>query len=308
MPVPPVVFSINETRLQYARFEISNGGFELADHHSVNLDPELFAVGPVGGPIHDPEVFRSAVAELQERIDGDVREASLILPDPWLRTALVESDDLPRKGEAREEVLKWKLQRIVPFRVEELRVRGTVTTPRSKAGSGRVLLGFGLETLFRQFEGVFDDRGIHLGYISSETLTLLSAVRDVLQGVELGAVAFVSPRGYSLTFIMDGEPILHRFKALPQMAGDDLPLHLVDRDLKLTDMYLQEQFPGGTIGRLLLIGPPEIEETWLGWLESGFGIPAHPVRIENLPLSLGGSEVPLYEVATLLGAVRQEVA
>jgi len=308
MPVTPVVFSVDETRLRYARFENRGLGFELVDHHAVNLEPELFAVGPVGGPMHDPEIFRSAVAELQEKIDGDVKEGSLILPDPWLRIALVESDDLPRKGEARDEVLKWKLQRIVPFRVEELRVRGTGTNPRSRVGSGRVLLGFGLESLLRQFEGVFDDRGIHLGYISSESLTLLSAVRDVLAGVELGAVAFVSPRGYSLTFVMDGEPVLHRFKALPQMGGDEPPQHMVERDLKLTNMYLQDQFPGGEIGRLLLIGPQEIEDKWLEWLASGFGLPAHAVRIENLPLSVGGAEVPLYEVATLLGAARQEVA
>ncbi len=308
MPLPPAVFSVDETQLRFARFERQSFGYELADYQAVDLDPDLFAAGPVGGPIHDPERFRSAVAELQEGMEGEVQEGSLILPDPWLRIALVESEDLPRKGEAREEVLKWKLQRTVPFRVEELRVRGTMTSPRNRFGNGRVLLGFGLEGLLRQLEGVFEDRGIHLGYISSESLTLLSAVRDVLSGVELGAVAFVSTRGYSLTFVLHGEPVLHRFKALPQMAGDEPPQQLVERDLKLTKMYLGEQFPGGEIGRLLLIGPREIEERWLGWLAGGFGLAAHPLRLENLPLSTAGTEVPLCEVATLLGAARQEVA
>jgi len=308
MPMPPAVFSVDETQLRFARFERQSIGYELADYQTVDLDPDLFAVGPVGGPIHDPERFRSAVAELQEGMDGEVKEGSLILPDPWLRIALVESEDLPRKGDAREEVLKWKLQRTVPFRVEELRVRGTLTAPRTRFGDGRVLLGFGLEGLLRQLEGVFEDRGIHLGFISSESLTLLSAVRDVLGGVELGAVAFVSARGYSLTFVLHGEPVLHRFKALPQMAGDEPAKQLVDRDLNLTQMYLRDQFPGGEIGRLLLIAPQEIEERWLGWLAGGFGLPAHPLRLENLPLSTAGTEVPLFEVATMLGAARQEVA
>jgi len=309
MPVPPVVFAVDETRLRYARFESNGIGYELADYHVVDLDPDLFAAGPVGGPIHDPERFRSAVAELQQGMDGEVKEGSLILPDPWLRIALVDSEELPRQGQAREEVLKWKLQRIVPFRVEELRVRGTRAPARSRQEStGRILLGFGLESLLRQLEGVFGDRGIHLGYIASESLTLLSAVRDVLEGVELGAVAFVSPRGYSLTFVLRGEPVLHRFKALPQITGDGPPQQLVDRDLKLTKMYLQDQFPGAEIGRLLLIGPEAIEERWLGWLGGGFGLPAHALRMANLPLNTAGREVPLYEVATLLGAARQEVA
>lgn len=306
--MPGAIFSLEESQLRCARFERTGVGFLLADYQTVEIDPELFAAGPVGGPIHDPERFRVAIAELQQEMSEEVTEGSLILPDPWLRFALLESEDLPRQGSAREEVLRWKLQRTVPFRVEELRVRGTSSNPTRKSAPGRVLLGFGLESLLRQLEGAFEDRGIHLGYISSESLTLLSAVRDILEGVELGAVAYVSARGYSLTFILRGEPVLHRFKALPQMAGDEPPHQLVDRDLKLTQMYLRDQFPGGQIGRLLLVGPRSLEESWLEWLRAGFGVPAHPVRPENLPLSTAGAQVPLFEVASMLGAARQEVA
>ena len=307
--MPPVVFAVDENRLVYSRFENNDIGYQLVDYQVVDLDPDLFATGPVGGPIHDPEKFRAAVAELQQGFEAEVTEGSLILPDPWLRMALVESEDLPRKGSAREEVLKWKLQRIVPFRVEELRVRGTPGYPRPRQKSAaRVLVGFGLESLLHQLEGVFADRGIHLGYISSESLTLLSAVREVLDGVEMGAVAFVSPRGYSLTFVRRGEPVLHRFKALPQSVDDEPPLQLVDRDLRLTMTYLQDHYPGAEIGRLLLLGPRELEKRWLDWLSDGFGLPANALRMENLPLSTPGREVPLYQVATLLGAVRQEVA
>ena len=308
MSVPPYVFAVDENRLRYGRFERTGAGFELVDYQVVHLDPDLFAAGPLGGPIHDPERFRAVIADLQERIADEITEGSLILPDPWLRIALVENDEIPGKGEAREDVLKWKLQRLVPFRVEELRVRGTSHKTRSwQRSSHRTLLGFGLESLLRQLEGVFEDRGIHLGSISSESLTLLSAVRDILRDVELGAVAFVSARGYSLTFVLRGEPILHRFKALPQLAGDEPPPQLVGRDLKLTQMYLRDQFPAVEIGRLLLIGPSAIEERWLGWLASGFDRPAHVVRVEHLPLSSAGTEVPLHEVATMLGAARQEV-
>lgn len=306
--MPPFVFAADESRLRYARFEPSGAGFELANYQSVDLEPDLFATGPVGGPIHDPERFRTALSELLDGVGETVIEGNLILPDPWLRIALVESEQLPRKAEAREEILKWKLQRIVPFRVEELRVRGAASRPRARQESaGRVLLGFGLESLLRQMEGVFEDRGIHLGSISSESLTLLSALRDAMRDVELGAVAFVSARGYSLTFVLRGEPVLHRFKALPQLAGDEPPRQLVDRDLNLTGMYLRDQFPDAEIGRLLLVGPDEIEDRWLAWLSDGFGLPAHPVRVENLPLGMGGRDLPLYEVATLLGAARQEV-
>ena len=62
MPMPGAIFSLDEARLRFADFEHTSIGFTLADYQHVDLDPEMFAVGPVGGPIHDPERFRSAVA------------------------------------------------------------------------------------------------------------------------------------------------------------------------------------------------------------------------------------------------------
>jgi len=70
---------------------------------------------------------------------------------------------------------------------------------------------------------------------------------------------------------------------------------------------LRDQFPDAELGRLLLVGPDEIEDRWLAWLSSGFGLSAHAVRVEYLPLSMGGRDLPLFEIATLLGAARQEV-
>jgi hypothetical protein len=309
MPVPSAIFSVDDAEVRYARIEGGDMGFDLAESQSVGLEKDLFASGPVGGPIHDPEKFRSAVAELLEKVDEEVSEANLILPDPWLRIALVEGEDLPRRADAREEVLKWKLQRIVPFRVEELRVRGTALRSDSRQPSAeRVLLGFGLESLLRQLEGAFEDRGIHLGFISSESLTLLAAVQDLLAGVELAALAYVSRRGYSLTFALRGEPILHRYKALPQVAGDEPPRQLIDRDLHLTKTYLQDHFPNVQLRRLLLIAPQELEERWLDWLQTGFDHSAHAVRPENLPLSAGGIDMPIHELAPMLGAARYEIA
>ena len=121
-------------------------------------------------------------------------------------------------------------------------------------------------------------------------------------------MAYVSPRGYSLTFVLRGEPILHRFKALPQIAGDEPPEQLVDRDLRLTMNYIQDQLPDIELGRLLLIGPHEVEQRWQGWLQSGFGCAAHAVRPENLPLSAPQVEMPLHELAPMLGAARYEIA
>ena len=295
--------------MRFGHFARTDIGFELVDYRQVELEPELFAVGPLGGPIHDPVRFRSALDELLSDLAAPVEQASLILPDSWLRMAIADGEELPRSARERDEILRWKLQRIVPFRVEELRIRG-IDAANGYHGrdARRVVLGFGLETLLRQFEGVFIDRGIHIGFIANESLSLLSAVEELLRDVELSVVALISAAGYSLSFVYRGEPILHRFKALPQLAGDEPRQEIIDRDLRLTKVYLSDQIGEVSLGRVLLIGPPELEKSWHGWLGNTFELPVHTIQFENLVLDLADSNAPVHEVVTLFGAARQEIA
>lgn len=308
VPVPPNVFALDERRLRYARFGNLGERFHLEDYHEVSLGHELFAPGPLGGPMHDAERFRSVLAGLQALIPESETEASLVLPDSWLRLALVDGDELPRGDGNREEVLRWKLQRIVPFRVEELRIRGIDVGAGARAeGQQRVLLGFALESLLRQLEGVFTGRGVHLGFISNESLALLSGVQEALRDVALGAVVNISASGYALTVIVRDEPILHRFKALPQLSGDDPPSGLIEKDLELTALYVRERVADATVGRILLVGPNQLEARWIEWLERAFALPVFAIRPENVPLTVADDELPLHDILAMLGAARQEI-
>lgn len=308
VPIPPSVFAVDERRLRYARFGRPGVRFDLEDYHEVELEHDLFAPGALGGPLHDPERLRAVLVGMQGLIPESETEASLILPDSWLRLAIVDGEELPRSDGNREEVLRWKLQRIVPFRVEKLRIRGIEVASGTRTGAeSRVLVGFALETLVRQLETVFGGRGIHLGFVCNESLALLSGVQDALRDVALGAVVNLSASGYSLIFVHRGEPILHRFKALPQLSGEAPPAGLVEKDLQLTNLYLRERLPEATVGRILLIGPRQLEAQWLDWLGSAFDLPVYAIRSENVPLTLTDDQTPLQDIVTMLGAARQEI-
>ncbi len=308
VPVPPHVFALDSHRLRYARFHRNGGGLELTDYRTSDVDAELFAAGPLGGPMHDPELLRSLLSSLQGSLEGPISEASMVLPDAWLRLAFVEAEDLPKGSTARDEILRWKLQRMVPFRVEELRLEGVDAAEIPINGTiRRLLIGFALDTLLRQLEEAFAARGIHLGLVTNDSLGFLSAARDALRDVELGAVTVVSEAGYSLIFVLRGEPILQRFKALPQLAGDEPPVGLVQKDLKLTEIYLREQLTQSTLGRVLLVSPPEIEDRWVDWLSESFNQPAHVLRPEHIPLALPATSPSIHEFGPLFGVARMEV-
>jgi hypothetical protein len=325
---PPHVFALDGARLRYGQFLRDRQGFRCRSLREAALPRDAFHGGLLGGPLRDPGVFQGIVGGLVKSIPGGVRDASLVIPDAWLRVAFTESGDLPRTAEQRDEVLRWKLRRLVPFRVDELRVSAAEVPPLpDQEEPRRLLLGFAIEQLLAQIEGAFAAHGVRLGQISNASLSMLAALGPLhsLQVPRPGeltaltALTIVDEHGYSLVFVRGGSPILHRYKAFSGGSGgsggsgalpDGLRTGFVVRDLKLTRNFLDEHLPGVPLARVLLAAPPEHEPVWVDLLGEGLGEPAAPLDGRHLPpLRSEEGAVPTWrELAPMLGAARQEVA
>lgn len=310
VPAPPHVFALDGERLRYGQFVRDRHGFRLRAFRERALPRDPFQHGPLGGPLRDPAAFQALVAELVKGIPGGLREASLVLPDAWLRVTFTESGDLPKDAAGLDEVLRWKLRRLVPFRVDELRVSATEVPPvPGQEEPRRLLLGFAVEQLLAQIEDAFAAAGVRIGQISNVSLALLSAVQPAAPGA-FSALVLAGEEGYTLIFSRGGEPVLHRYKGFTGTLPEGSRASFVGRDLRLTRNFLDEHFPGAAIASVLLLSPPELEPSWLDRLEEGLGAPAAPVDGRHLPpLRAEESSVPPWRsLAPMLGAARQEVA
>lgn len=313
VPAPPHVFALDEAALRYGRFVQAGAGWELRELRRVELPADTFQSGLLGGPLREPAVFGERLAQLLGGLSAAVREASMVLPDAWMRIAFVESGDLPRSAEARDEVVRWKVKRLLPFRVDELRLAATEVEPLPQQGEPRrLLVAYALEALLGQLEEAFAARGVWLGRVTSESLALLPAVGEVLADAALGALAVVRTGGYTLLFTRRGEPVLYRFKSLDdtlatasQAAAANLQ-RTVERDLRLTRAFVVEQLPGLALDRVVLAAGDAGRE-WQQWLAAGLGRAGEPLEALRLPL-VSAERVGWMEVAPMLGAARQEVA
>ncbi len=290
--------------MSYARLERSGNGVALMESRSTEIPPGTFQEGLLGGPCRDPRLLHEKLGELIEGLSATVREASLVLPDAWLRIVFTDGGDLPRTGTDRDEVLKWKLKRLVPYRVEELRVRGSELTPYGATGSPRLMMAFALEGLLSQLEGVFEAEGIHLGQITNSALAGLDALSGVADD-GLKALTLVGHHDYTMVVARGGEPVLHRYKSL---QGSDGESELIRRDLRLTRTFLEQQLPDVPLAAVCLVAPREVEASWLAWLSEELEQPARPVAREHLPPLAGAESRPLGELVPLLGAALREVA
>jgi hypothetical protein len=308
VPAPPHVFALEPARLRYGRFAREGGGFRFVESHAVELPADAFQVGPLGGPARDADALRGRLALLLERLSQPVREASLVLPDAWLRIGFADAGELPRNDAARREVLRFKLHRQVPYRVEDLRVEATEVEPlagQSSEEPHRYVLGFGVEALLGQLEDVFAERAIHLGLLTNASLSTLAALRpadpDDLVGLLLGR-----EDGFVLGFARHRLPLVHRFKSwdgLPEAARAEL----VVRDLRLTRSFLEQNLPGQPLGKVVVSAAADGERGWLEWAEAGLGVAAEPLRREHLPHLLGELPAAWREAVPLLGAAALEI-
>lgn len=310
MPVPPHAFGVDGERLSYVRLERSGGGLTVAAFRAVDLAPETFHEGLLGGTMKDVRGFRAALAGLLAELPGPVKAASLVLPDAWLRVAFAESSELPPNGQAREDVLRFKLKRMVPFRVDELRVSGLEIEPLPRqAEPSRLLLGFGLEQLLAQLEDAFAAAGVELGQITSASLALLGAVTDGAEGNgPLTGLALVGPEGYTTVFARHGEPVLARYKATVEDLAPDARASMVRRDMRLTRSFVEEQLPELGLGPLVLSAPAGLAGPWGEWLAEGLLVPVETLAPRHLPAVSGLADFDLWRLAPLVGAATREVA
>lgn len=300
--VPPYVFSVAEGVLSYLSLA-EDGELYCQESWSVELSEDCFQSGPLGGRLKDVEAFTRGLDALLGKMVRRPSQASLVVPDDWLRLTFVEVDDWPRRKADQLEILRFKLGRIVPFRVLELRLAAQRVPSIGTASAHRFLVGFGIDSAFAHLEEIFSERKIRIGNLSNASLSLLPALDSALAHAPLGAFVAVDHERYAVMVTQQGSPVVYRGKA----HGANQPLAPVERELRLTRSFLQERVEPGIVSELILVAPDDREESWRSVLEDVFEIPVGSLG-SQWPSIPGLSNLTTQAAAPLLGAALREVA
>lgn len=289
---------------------------ELGEFHSLPLAEGLFGSGPLGVPVGDGDSLAASLRLLVGRSARPVREASVVLPDAWARSMVLELGDLPEEPAARLEVLRFRIRRLVPYRVEDLRIEAVPIGPTGAApggeatggGTAQCLVTLANSALCAAIEDGFARSGIRLGQLSGATLATLQAL---LRGDTAGALfglALVDADGFSMVLVREGTPVVWRQKGFTEGLSDADRARMLTSELRLTRSLLTERFPGEELAALYLAAPRAVEPFWLQVLAQGLDCQPQRLRAEHLGLAATGVGDAFVELAPMAGAARREIA
>ena len=90
--VPPQVFALDERQISYLGLD-EGGELYCRECAREPVSDDCFQPGPLGGRIRDAETFSGSLDALLAQVGKRPTEASLVVPDNWLRLTFIETEE-----------------------------------------------------------------------------------------------------------------------------------------------------------------------------------------------------------------------
>src|SRR5678815_319110 len=163
---PPVAMGITPDHLSLVRLAKDGAkkraltSWELVDVPPDLVDTELYRVR-----IKSEGRFRARVAGALQKEGIKTPAISLVLPDHLARVSLLQFEELPRTRKELMDMVRWKMKKAGPFKVEDAVVDYEIAP--GPEGKGHTLLAVLIpDTIVAEHEAIFLSQGIHPGLIA----------------------------------------------------------------------------------------------------------------------------------------------
>ena len=287
-PDPVHAFAVGGDQLVYGRLSRRRDALMRVEHTA--LSPGWFHLGPVGLLQVDRQALAGGLATVARRLEKAPTPASLVAPNSWVRSVVIDAGVLPRDRQEAEDVVRWRLKKLLPCRPEEVRLD---FIPGGE--SGHVLVILALDRPMAVVEEIFAGAGVQLGRIEPAVLALTALLPAVPTPVLIVAI---EERALALVVLAGGKPVLVRHKPLP---GDQARAEtFIDRELSRTLAHAREQdkLSGAVTVWLASAGTGEGSEGVERWAaaESGVLVRRLGVGAGRVPELTGVPDVRLWSL------------
>ena len=268
-------------------------GFSLASSAVTQLPEGLITPSFESLNIQDEGELAGIIAQTAEAAGlSNKKRWSVALPDAAARTLVVALESKPSNARELNEVIEWKLERLVSVPPRELRTSRQKLRPVS--GEDRYLITVSRDEVLSQYESVFANLGWKAGLILPRHLGEAQWLMwDDSAGDKMLVTAHQS--GFTSLIVRNGEPTLVRTFVCER---DSIP-----DELHRFALYYRDRLADGTtdtLSRMLVLGGIDLAEArravtdaleseprTLDPAEFGIDLKGEPIRFDQLAGAAG---------------------
>ncbi len=283
---PPVALEIDSREMVLVRLMRKGRGKPSLQAHDVRPMPAgepLSMFQPSLGPVAE---ISGAIQDMLAKTGTKPGKISLVMPDNVAKISLLALPERPPTRKHMNEILRFKLRRSVPFRMDDAVISYQIIPADGKAVN--VLVALMHRLVVEQFESAVLAAGARPGLVDLCTPNLLNLCRKEMNDLNRDGhdVALLNCAGsyFSLVIVRSGRIIFFRSKTIRSNGGEQAEHNVLTRELNHSLAYYQDKLEGAGI-HTLLVRAVEGCEALLPALEKlGFGSirPVDPaVSLEN---------------------------
>ena len=195
------------------------------------------------------------IRDLFEATGTQPGRVSLVLPDNLAKITLLQLPERPASARQLEELVRAKMRRSVPFRLDDARL--SYQPLAGPAGEFAVLVVLVRRALVERLEGVLESLGARPGLIDICTPNLINLCREQLvqRSRSDGDAALLNCAGnyFSLVIVRDGRLIFFRCKTFaPAEHQSSGPNGMLVREVSNSFSYYREKLAGEGVRTVLV--------------------------------------------------------
>jgi len=254
---PPVAVEIDRGHVTLVRVATKRRGRPVLEAFRIQSAPEHAQGATMFRPnLGSADALTRQLRELFATSGTKPGRVSVILPDNLAKVSIVTLPERPATRKALREMLRFKLRRSVPFRLEDAAISSyAIPGPGPEV---HLLVAVMMRSVVEQYEAAFEAAGLRPGLVDLCTPSLFNLARpELAKATAPGSDAALlnCTRNYFTLMIVRGDRVVFfRCKAYAGGEEDDASgrLAVLTRELKSSLSYYAEKLGGVGVGTLFV--------------------------------------------------------
>lgn len=273
-PPPTTVWLLDSTLVVAVRRDSRKGVHMAAEP----VPDGTFDIGPaVGLQAVDQDKAAGVLATVHERLGG-ARRVAVVVPTAWVRMHHLEFEQLPRRTAEMRDVLRWRLKKLLPVNVNDLRL-AIQPQPGGPDDQRAVVCVSALERAIAALESAFSAVNLAPGFIGPRALALSEGDHDDAARPRL--IVQEEPGFLSVVLVVSGSI---RFVRTKPVAAGASEAGALEREMRLAENFIRANLDvGGEIAVEIYADQDDHAALLEGWWADrpGFAVKAtwHPPEI-----------------------------